>query len=107
MKPNSTLLAVTLLRSGARGIYIPQNFAESYLDPKEGHWTGIADWPRGECLAGPETDGYWDAWQDILDRAVYHAPNGDEFRLYQNEDLWLLCFEKMTDEERESFGFED
>lgn len=105
-KTYSTLPAVTLLLSDARGIYIPQNFVESCLEPKEGHWTGVADWARGECAAGPDTDGYWDAWDDILNRAIYHAPNGDEFRLYQDGDLWLLCFEKMSAEERENFGFE-
>ena len=31
---------------------------------------------------------------------------GDIFRLHQDDDLWAVCSEKMTMEEKENFGFD-
>jgi hypothetical protein len=101
------LNAVNLLLTDARGVYIPQHFCELYVNDARGQWTGIGDWPRGECLAGPDTDGYWDAWDDILTHAKYTSTNGKVYTLYQDGDLWLLCYDDMSVEEKHNFGFEE
>lgn len=94
---------VQLLLSDARGVYIPQNFVEDFDLSK---FKGIPAWAIECCLKGPETEGYWDAWTEILDSAVHHSPDGRKFTLHQDGDLWLICSEQMSDEEREAFGFD-
>jgi len=97
-----TMDAIKLLVSDARGIYIPQTFVEKF-DVSE--W-GIPD--EDGCLLtvrrGPEVEneGYWEAWDSILDRAEYDQ-HGFKFRLHQDGDLWAICEELMTDEEYENF----
>lgn len=71
------------LLSDARGQYLPRDAAET-LD-----WTQFPD-VRAEDLeilrAGPDHESYWDAWQDVLDRA--NTQDGDV--LHQDGDLWLI-----------------
>jgi len=43
----------------------------------------------------------------ILNNARYTDKNGNVWRLMQDGDLWAYCFELMTDEEKENFGFND
>jgi hypothetical protein len=45
-------------------------------------------------------------WIWVLDNAKYLAEGGDVYQLHQDGDLWGICYEKMTDEEKENFGFE-
>lgn len=94
---------VTLLLSDARGIYIPRDFVQGFDLTK---WQGIPEWAVQEC-SDPDNEGYWDAWCEILDRATFTAEDGRVFHLHQNGDLWALCYEGMTAEERENFGFEE
>jgi hypothetical protein len=95
--------AVTLLLDGARGVYIPRDFCEDFnitmwnLDPES--------WEVQTCLAGPDVEDYWDAWEQILSHAEYrHGP--DAWFLHQDGDLWALCYERMSDEEKAAFAFE-
>jgi hypothetical protein len=99
--------AVNLLYTDACGIYIPQLFVKNCLETTTGSWHNLSTWAVGECLAGPETDGYWEAWDDICGRAKFVMPDGREFNLYQDGDLWLICYAQMSDEEKSNFGFED
>lgn len=91
--------AVAHLLSDARGIYIPRDFVDSFnaddwgLDPYS--WEFIA------CMTGPGDD-YWEAWNAILDKAEYHK-DGNVWRLHQDGDLWAICYELMTDEEKINF----
>lgn len=96
--------AVNLLLSDARGIYIPQNFIEQFS--LELWHIDANSWAAKEC-ANPENENYWDAWSDILDQAFYTDSEGNKFTLYQDGDLWALCFERMTRDEKQNFGFED
>jgi len=77
-----------LYADSARGIYIPQHFAESI---------------NSDCLSGvdlddlyllkyggPDHGDYWDAWCSVLDNAIVTDSNGDTFNLYQDGDLWLV-----------------
>jgi hypothetical protein len=96
--------AVVHLLSDARGVYIPQNFVEMFdieqwgLDPES--------WAVKKCLEGPDVDGYWDAWDELLRKA--ERKNGEyTYTLYQDGDLWALCYERMDEEEKSNFGFDE
>jgi hypothetical protein len=94
--------SIILLLNDARGHYIPQNFAECFnvsewgLDPESWEVKSIED---------SNSEHYWDAWDQILNKAEYHK-DGNVWRLHQDGDLWAICYELMTDEEKNNFGFE-
>jgi hypothetical protein len=99
--------AVMLILSDSQGIYIPQNFIEKIVDTTiVGSWSGIGESEKAECLKGPKLDTYWEAWDDILDNARYHHPDGSVYTLHQDGDLFMLCLERMTIEEKRKFGFD-
>lgn len=108
---SNTLSAVSLLLDSNRGVYIPQNFCTNFDLTK---WNNI----RQHCidiilskdehdnLQSPyEIEGYWDAWQEILDSATF-VENGNTWYLSQDGDLWAMCYELMTNEERLNFGMD-
>ena len=78
----------------ARGVYIPQNFAECI---REEDWTGIKPEDLDVLRAGPDAEDYWEAWQSVLDYAetkdgavLHNGENGDLFLFYRDravEDL--------------------
>ena len=71
----------------ARGIYIPQNFAESIsLD----EWTGIDKSDFDILLAGPDHEDYWEAWTQVLDNAESNCGA----TLWQDGDLFLVYRDK-------------
>lgn len=84
--PDGSLLYL----SDARGIYIPQNFAEQ---TRRECVTGVSesDW---QCLLiGPEpsNEWYWEAWQSVLNNAVVTDPTtGTAYNVYQDGDCWLV-----------------
>ena len=102
--------AVILILSDARGIYIPRDFVtDNYNEIACDHCLAWGLDPDSWCVttcANPEADGYWDAWDEILNNARYVDANGDVFTLYQEGDLWGLCVDRMTDEEKSNFGFD-
>ena len=100
---SKTLDAVSLLLSDSRGIYIPQHFAQDF---------DLAAWgidPESEDIKslneGPESEWYWEAWESILNKAQYRDAADNVYTLHQDGDLWALCVERMTDEEKSNFGF--
>jgi hypothetical protein len=67
------------------------------LTPDNAHnWSDAAD---------PDSEGYWDAWAYVLDNARF-VHDGDTYTLYQDGDLWALCVERMSEEEKTNFGFD-
>ena len=91
---------VELLLSDARGIYIPRDFASDCTG-----WDNISDQDRKILENGPEHELYWDTWYEVLDTAFYEDKNGNTWHLFQDGDLFVYCFELMTDEEHENvFG---
>ena len=103
--------AVILVLNSARGLYIPRDFLTDGLgNIAEDHCTawGLtadnSDWWAD--ASDPCLDHYWDCWNWILDKAKYTTPDGDVYRLWQDGDLWGICYEKMTTEEKENFGFD-
>ena len=111
----SKLDAVSLLVADTWGVYVPQEFVERFnladwgIDPES--------WAAQVCAAGPEdNEHYWLAWEQILNNAEFKEGEytvGEDkltvhtWRLYQDGDLWALCDELMTDEEKQNFGFDE
>jgi len=94
---------IQLLLSDARGIYIPRDFVTGF---DLTGWKGIPEDAVKDC-ENPENEYYWDSWEMILNNATYTDKNGNVWRLIQDGDLWVYCFELMTDEEKSNFGFND
>lgn len=75
-----------LYADSARGIYIPQYFAESVDRTK----CDTPDEDLDLLAQGPEQDDYWDIWSDVLDSCVLTDSDGIEWTLHQDGDLWLV-----------------
>ena len=104
---------VVLILSDARGVYIPRDFVtDDYNELAEEHcaaW-GMDEINRGsfEGCINPDDEWYWDNWQYVLDNARYtEKETGKVFTLYQDGDLWAICYDYMTEEERQNFGFDE
>ena len=91
-----------LLLDSANGVYIPKIFAEHLT----GDWSGIRNEDLATLLQGPEADGYWDAWNDVLSSSVFTDDQGMKYLLHQDGDLWLWCPDLMTWQQHAEF-FED
>ena len=111
MTPKNSLPAVCLLVDSAHGVYVPRSFCTNFDLTK---WAGIdqadvdiilSENAEGDLLSPYEIEAYWDAWQEILDSATF-TENGNVWRLNQDGDLWALCYELMTNEERSNFEME-
>ena len=77
-----------LFLSDSRGVYIPQNFAQS-VDFANVDNVGPADW--AEIERGPECEWYWEAWRAVCDNAAVRNPNtGAVYAIYQEGDCWLI-----------------
>ena len=84
MIPDKSLLYL----SDARGVYIPQNFFEQ---TKPECLSGVSTWARETCLAGPDEEGYWDAWYEVESKCrVTNHDTGEVYALYHDGDLWLI-----------------
>lgn len=78
-----------LLMGDWRGIYLPKDFAVEFGDRVE--------YPEGQSpredlatiMRGPDDDGYWDAWDALLDSCKLRLSDG-VYTLYQDGDLWLV-----------------
>lgn len=94
--------AIALLLDSARGVYIPQNFAQRFVLEE---W--YVDQEDADILdQGPEHEWYWEAWESVLNKAHYEH-EGYTYRLHQDGDLWAYCDELMSDEEYENFWGEE
>jgi len=77
-----------LFADSARGVFIPQHFAESV---RRDCVTGVSadDWAILE--SGPDAEWHWETWETVESRAVITAPDtGIAYTLYQDGDLWLV-----------------
>ena len=75
-----------LFLSDARGVYIPRDFAESV---RRELVENVSDDEWQIMLSGPEHEWYWDAWNDVEQKAVINDGNR-RWTLYQDGDLWLI-----------------
>lgn len=100
--------AIVLILSDARGTYIPRDFVcddWNEIDHEHCEAWGIK---LGDAaiLQNLGSEGYWDTWCDVMNYAEFTDPEGNKFKLYQDGDLWGICYDKMTPEEKQNFGFD-
>lgn len=95
---------INLLVDDSRGVYIPLSFITGYdlalwgLTRKPGpNMIGGAclnddiAWAI-DCISdGPEHEHYWDAWGVILNEAKHVDDYGNEWRLWQDGNLFAVC----------------
>jgi len=75
--------------SDARGQYIPRDFASSFADRAK-YVTGVSDEDWTILEAGPDHEHYWDAWQEVEQKARITDSDGNAFTIYQDSDCWLI-----------------
>lgn len=92
---------IQLLLSDSRGIYIPRDFIECFDIDK---WN--IDSKYIERLSSPDNEWYWDNWDVVLNNAYSIDKNGNKWHLWQDGDLWAICPDLMTDEEKQNFGWD-
>ena len=121
----SIISNVELLFDGARGVYIPQNFADieniCMLDVKdnsisqEDHETNeVWLYARLDDLRdGVESENYWDSWHEILQQVgvfkeIHNGMDIEIYFLYQDENgnVWAINqdeYNKLSPEDKEKF----
>ena len=101
--------AVTLILSDARGVYIPRDFVtDTHNKVDVDHCKAWQINPDDATIlaSGPDHECYWETWDTVLSNARYTDEEGNEYFLSQDGDLWAICYERMTDEEKSNFGME-
>ena len=93
---------ISLLLSDARGVYIPRDFVANF-DLDKWH----VDMKYVHLLSGPDNEWYWDYWDVVCSIAYFVDELGNKWILLQDGDLWAVCYELLTDEERVNFGFDE
>lgn len=73
----------------SRGIYIPRDFAASFVD-RDKHVSGVSAENWAILDAGPDHEWYWDAWTEVCDDARIAGDDGVEYFVYQDGDCWLV-----------------
>jgi hypothetical protein len=76
------------IADGARGIYVPQFFAEMGLKTE-----GVKAEDLAILAEGPDHEFYWEAWDDVLRDGVVILTDGQRCHLYQDGDLFLVPIE--------------
>ena len=76
-----------LFADSSRGVYIPQHFAESV---NREYVFNVNDEQYTILNSGPEQEGYWDVWVEVLDGAILIDSDGRKWQLWQDGDLWLI-----------------
>jgi len=76
-----------VLLDGAHGRYIPMKFAHEFymVDPR---WIGVDPDDLDVVANGPDTEGYEEAWESILNHARYMDKDGREWKLWLDGDLF-------------------
>lgn len=94
------LQSIELLLSSNHGQFIPSIFVSGFDLSKFN--ISLSDYDK-EALQDIDHEWYWEAWQTVENNAYYIDKNGNEYTLLLNGDLWLICYELMTDEEKLNF----
>lgn len=85
MEDEIDLKNAILFADSARGIYIPQHFAESV---NREFVSGVTS-DQWHILLNPDNDDYWDVWHEVQNTAKVTF-KGKVYMLYQDGDLWLV-----------------
>ena len=84
---------------GARGQYIPQQFARSRIDMTV---EGVSYDAWRALEAGPDHEDYGEAWTEVLDCAQVIV-KGQRYSVHQDKDVWLIPDGMEFDAEREEW----
>lgn len=76
----------TILEGSSHGVYIPQKFVEEHAEDLKDFT--FKDGTLDAINNGPEDEGYWDAWDDVLNTCQWEI-DGEHWTIQQDEDLWL------------------
>ena len=88
-----------LFLNDARGIFIPQNWAEII---KRDCVEGVSEEDYAILLKGPNEEDslYWETWDCVLQNAKVTVPDtGRKGCFYQNGDLWLIYDDEEVPED--------
>lgn len=99
---NNKIDAVVILLGDFYGINLPMKFSTN-LDLSL--WHGLDNIDLDD-LSSPDNQFYWETWQEVLDKAYFIDTQGNQFTLYQDGDLFVICDELMTKEEKIILGFD-
>ena len=94
------LQRIELLLSSNHGQFIPSIFASDFDMTKFN--INLSDYDK-EALQDIYHEWYWEAWQTVENNAYLLDDNGNKYILLLDGDLWLVCYELMTDEEKLNF----
>jgi len=80
-----------LLVDSHHGVYIPQVFCQSYQQ----YITNFDEIKEdfNICLLSPESEHYFDAWDNLINRVKLTNDKGEKFTigyLYDESDLWAI-----------------
>lgn len=76
---------VNCILSDHHGIYIPQEFITTFPG-----WTCISEENKKTLKNGPDSEAYWEAWEEVLAGARYIYLERVEWRLHQDGDLFAV-----------------
>lgn len=88
--------------SDTRGVYIPRDFANSFIDRAK-HVAGVDDETWAVLETGPDHEWYWEAWQDVCDDALITDDKGIKYTVHQDGDCWLIPEGMEWSDENEFF----
>ena len=99
---------VTLLINEDSGQFIPFRFANEFCT-KDNIDNGVIKNVDQEdldiLLSGPDNEQYWDVWDDVLQTVEIEFGN-NTYKLMQEGDLFMLCFDEMSPEEYKNFDLD-
>ena len=85
------------LVNSANGIYIPQVFAQSYMNRGSIKNQVALSKSLAICLDGPDHEDYNEAWATVLDNAELINDVGEDFVLWQDCDLWAIPVNEINE----------
>ena len=88
-----------LLITDAQGVYIPQLFCQNFDIQAWG--LRQVDSDVDVCLAGPDEEWYWEAWDAIQRKAKHKDKYGCEWHLEQEGDLFAKCYVNYDGEDED------
>jgi hypothetical protein len=89
--------------SDARGVYIPRDFASSFID-RDKHVSGVSA-DQWAILEDPNHEWYWEAWDEVLNNAVVTDNDGGKYSVHQDGDCWLIPAGMVWDHNNECFAW--
>ena len=74
------------------GVYMPQRFA---MIIARNCISGVSDEDFKILLGGPDSEYYWEIWEDVLNNAIIteDTESRTQYFLHMDEDLWLVELE--------------